>query len=419
MSVEPQVWPVLDDAAMHGPLGEWVALAAGYTEADPAAVLATGLVATGVAAGNLSYMRAGNARQAASLFALIVADTPKANRGLSWAIVRELVIAIDPHLGATRTLGGLGSGRGVIDALVGPPPHGVERTGPPPFPGANDRLLVIEPGFVRALATAAKPTSSLQMLIRNAWSGERLEVAGRGRKAIADRHHIGVVAHATLDQLGSSLSLTNAAASLINRFLFVLARRQGAIVDEGNVPTELTRDFASLISKNLAKSRSAGQLQRTPDADELWRDAYARLAEDDPGGLLGIALARGSRHAMRLSLVYALCDGSPVVDVHHVQAGLAFWGYCRASAELILAGRQRDLAGELLAALEAAGAAGLTLSEQIDYFGRNVPAERLKEARRSLEAAGLVASTRERRSPAGRPATITRAIRIQRGAIPG
>ncbi len=414
MSVELRGWPVLDSAAMHGPLGEWVQAAADHTEADPAAILATGLVASGVAAGRSPFMRAGNARQGASLFTLVVADTPKANRGLSWTIVRELVTAIDPHLGRARVLAGLGSGRGVIDALVGPPPRGSERFGQPPFQGANDRLLVVEPSFVRALATAARPSSSLQMVIRNAWGGERLEVAGRGRKAVAEHHHIGVVAHATHDQLRGSLSLTDASASLVNRFLFVLARRQGIVVDEGNVPGELTRSCGRRIAENLAKVRSAGQLQRTPEGEVLWREAYAHLAEDDPGGLLGIALARGSRHAMRLSLVYALCDGSSVVGANHVKAALAFWDYCRSSASVILADEQNDLADDLLGALEAAGAAGLTLSEQIDHFARNVPAGRLEEARRRLEAAGLAITTRERRSSMGRPATITRATRTQR-----
>lgn len=396
-------------AAFTGPIGEWVLSAAPHTEADPAALLVSTLVACGGVVGHQPHLWAGDARQTASVFAVVVADTPKANRGLSWAVTRRLLDVVDPELLRRQTRTGLGTGQPLIDTLyLATLP---DRRHPDDRPADPTRVLVHDPSFTRALALAARPSSELPLLLRNAWDGQPIEF-GRGRRRV-ERHHIGVIAHATVDQLAQRLSLTDPSVSFVNRFVFAVARRQRPLVDEGNVPPELVVEHGRRLRENLRVASGFSVVQRSTEAERRWRDAYAGLADDDPGGLLGIMVARAARHALRFALIYALADASPVIEARHVDAALALWSYCRVSAATVAStapGSAGDLASELLAALEVAGERGLSLSEQLDHFYRNIPAGRLRAARQSLEEAGLAVSAIERRAGQGRSATVTRAV---------
>ena len=406
--------PVLHDAALAGPVGLFVQEAAPFTEADPAALLVSVLVALGVAAGGGAHVDAGNARQTAGLFALVVAETPTANRGLSWAVTRALLDVVDPWVARARVLTGLGNGKAVLDALVSPPPPWAMRigeTGRHPAPGADERLLVFEPAFTRALAVAARPTSPLAWVIRNAWDGHPLDLPARRHRLVVERHHVGIVAHATADQLRSQLSMTGPGASFVSRFLVVLAVRRQHLLDEGNVPVDLLLRHGRAMASALEAVRSVGLLARTPAAAERWAEVYEELALGGEEGLLGLVLARASRQVTRLSVAYALVEGSPVITRANLEAALALWRYGEASSRFVLgADGPSDLATRLLEALAAAGERGLTRSEQVDYFGRNVAARDLASARAELERAGLVVTAPVRRAERGRPAMVSRVV---------
>jgi hypothetical protein len=372
-----------------------------YTEADPAALLLSALAGFGVAAGSARYMMAGSRPQSARLFVMLVAESPKSNRGLSWTVTRDLLEVIDPHLVHARVLMGLGTGRPLLDALT-----------PRRAAHADERLLVFEPGAARSLALASRPSSPLTWLLRNAWDGSPMELPGQARRLVVERHHVGLIAHATIDQLRPQLTMTDASASFVNRFIYAVVRRQRSVLDEGNVPPELHLRHGRVLARAAAAARAPGQLQRTPSAERLWRAGYEELADDDPDGLLGIALARSARHVLRMSLIYALADAAAQVAPGHIESALALWRYTRACAVRIFGDQPGDgVSRRLLAGLRAAGPGGLTLTEQAALFGRNVPAARIEEARHSLERAGLVATCAERRAAAGRLARVTRLAR--------
>ena len=105
-----------------------------------------------------------------------------------------------------------------------------------------------------------------------------------------------------------------------------------------------------------------------------------------------------------------------------MDAALALWSYCRASASLVcerVGGPSRDVTAELLAGIAGAGERGLSLSEQLDLFARNVSAGRLRSARDALEQSGRIVSTRERRAGAARAITVTRVTDRAPSAPPG
>lgn len=397
-----QTFPQLDDRAFIGPLGEYAQMAASLTEVDPYAVLVSVLVGAGTVLGPGPHVRTGDTTHPPALFALLVAETPKANRGMSWRLARQLIEAADPEPGRTQLVQGLSSEVGLIGAL-GLRRRGAPRRGPDQPEFRN--LLVHEPAFARTLTMARRASSSLPWLLRNAWDGLPLDPL----RNPAVRHHVGIVAHLTLEQLRSQVSLADVSASFLGRFLFVRVRRPQPVLDEGTLPGAVTARLGQLLAPRLAAARLAGPLTRDADALAYWYRTYGDLSADDPDGLLGIAVARAAWFVTRLSVVYAVTEGELTIRRRHLEAALSLWRYCRASAAWALGGREPDsLEQRLLDAISRAGPAGLSLSQQSASFSRNVPAARIGAARRFLEDRGLIETMPVPGAGPGRPARVSR-----------
>jgi len=344
---------------------------------------------------------ADGAKHPARLFVVVVGDTAKARKGSSWANIRRVMRAADSNFFAERVLGGFGSGEAVVDAVAGEDPS----------------LLVVEPEFARLLNVGRRDGATLSPIIRAAWDGDRLQVRSRAGTSVAERPHVSVLGHVTADELRAKLTETEVANGFVNRHLIVCAKRSKLLPTGGNLDE---RDVASLGAKvrtALAEARKVGIVRRAPDAETRWAELYGLMAEDEPGGLLGAVIARDAAQVLRLSVVYALTDGSHSIELAHLEAAWALWRYCRASAAYVFGEALGDeVADKLLAAIRAAGSAGLDGSGQRDVFGRHATRDRLKRAREMLEARGFIV-TREDET-GGRPRLVsvaTEAIKATEG----
>ncbi len=390
------------DRAFIGPLGEYAQIASSLTEADPYAVLVTTLVAVAAVIGARPHVRTGDTVQPPVLFALLVAETPKANRGVSWRLARQLLdAAAPPDWG--QVVQGLSSQAGLAGTL-GLRYRQAPRTGS----GGPDvrSLLVHEPTFARLLALSRRPSSPLPWLLRNAWDGLPLDPL----RHPSVHHHVGLVAHVTLEQLRAQASLTDASAGFLGRFLFVRVRRPAPVMDEGSVPAGVTARIAALLAPRLEVARRGGMMRRGSESMSFWHLKYGEIAADDPSGLLGIVVARAAWFVTRLSLVYAVAEGDSEIRRRHVEAALSLWRYCRDSAAWALGGRAgNSLEQQLLEAISLAGPAGMSLTAQSAAFGRNITAARIAAARGLLEERGLIETVvRATANGRGRPARVSR-----------
>ena len=162
-------------------------------------------------------------------------------------------------------------------------------------------------------------------------------------------------------------------------------------------------DFAPLIERLSERARSAcnvGELKRDENARGIWYEVYGVLSEGKPG-LLGSVISRAEAQVMRLSLVYALLDGAPVIHEEHLLAGLAIWEYAEASARYIFGDALGNpMADRILNELRVARE-GLTRTEICNIFGRHCTAQEVDFALRLLHEYGLACRTEEKTS--GRP----------------
>jgi hypothetical protein len=123
----------------------------------------------------------------------------------------------------------------------------------------------------------------------------------------------------------------------------------------------------------------------------MWRAIYPTLSRARDG-LVGALLSRAEAQTLRLSVLYALLDQSPVIRPAHLEAALAIWGYCEASVLYLFGGRLGHPMADTI--LEAGRRAGrLTRTQINDLFGGHKRSEQIEEALGTLARAGLARRT--------------------------
>jgi DNA replicative helicase MCM subunit Mcm2 (Cdc46/Mcm family) len=76
-------------------------------------------------------------------------------------------------------------------------------------------------------------------------------------------------------------------------------------------------------------------LTRTEAFFDRWEELYLGEFENRPPGVAGEVTSRVAAQVLRLSVLFALGDLSDEVDVRHLEAAMAVWRYCEASAVAI------------------------------------------------------------------------------------
>lgn len=391
-------WPVLDAAALHGLAGEVVATISPHTESDPVGLLVDFLACFGSSVGSGPYAVADASEHPARLNVVLVGETSRSRKGTARANIRKLMNEADPGWSDRRVMGGLASGEGLIAAVADPT---AESQG-----AADKRLLIVEPEFARLLGVAGREGSTLSPIVRDAWDTGKLRVMTRKDPLVATGAHVSILGHITREELRRRLSSTEAANGFANRFLFAMVRRSQLLPYGGDLDDSDQRALGAKVRHALERGRTIGLLRRTVAANDRWAELYSEMAEGDAGGLVGAITARPEAQTLRLSVAYALLDGSRTIDVEHLEAAYAVWRYCEASAAWIFGDALGDdVADQLLEGLRRAGRAGLDGTEQRDLFARHVSGPRLELARRRLEEAGLAETVS--RPTGGRPRTVT------------
>lgn len=392
----PPGWPQLDEVALSGLAGDVVRTVAPHTEADPAGLLLTFLACAGSSVGPAPHALADGAEHPARLNVVLVGETSRARKGTAHAQIERVMRLADPGWADERTMGGLGSGEGLICGVADNEDA----------PARDKRLLVFEPEFSRVLSVAGREGCTLSQIVRQAWDSGNLSVITRKDPLRAKGAHVSVVGHITLEELRRQLTATESANGFANRFLFGLVRRAHLLPSGGDLDETELAELGSRVRAALERFRRLTRLRRTNDAEALWKDLYERMALDLASGLTGAITARAEAQVLRLSVVYAGLSGTRGIDVSHLEAAWALWRYCEDSAAYIFESATGDeVADRLLRALREALPAGLDGTQQRDLFGRHVSGERLAAARRLLEELGLAETITQ--ETAGRPRVIT------------
>ena len=81
-----------------------------------------------------------------------------------------------------------------------------------------------------------------------------------------------------------------------------------------------------------------------PACMNMWVELRNRLSAGKGGGLFEDVTGRSVPQVIRLMMIYAVLDQSPVFKVEHMNAALEVWRYCEDSARYIFG----DVVGDKL-----------------------------------------------------------------------
>lgn len=410
LKVMARPWPdPLQPVAYHGLAGDVVRVVGPHSEADPAALLFSFIVAFGSVAGRNGHFIVESDSHYGNLFTVLVGMSAKGRKGTSLSQIRGLFRQIDPDWELERIQSGLSSGEGLIWAVRDPitreeplregkavtgyqtvvMDHGIE----------DKRLLIVEGEFSSTLKVLAREGNTLSAVIRNAWDTGNLRTLTKSTPARATGAHISIITHITKDEILCSFDGSEAGNGFGNRFLWVSVKRSKLLPEGGRVPDQ---EFSALVDRirlAVESAQLANEMVRDQDARELWRQVYPKLSAGKPG-LLGAVTGRAEAQVMRIACVYALLDCTSTIGRDHLEAALAVWHYAEQSAEFIFGDSLGDpVADELLRALKS-DPAGMTRTDINHHFGRNKSSRELGRALGVLLEYGLIRGVHEN-SPGG------------------
>jgi hypothetical protein len=405
--------------AFSGVTGELVRTLEPASEADPVALMVQFLAGFGSVIGRSTYFKVEGDRHYANEFFCLVGQTSRGRKGTSWGRIRPLFAALDPVWDDGHIQTGLSSGEGVVWAVRDPITK-AERTKErgksiryemvQADPGVKDkRLFVHEPEFANVLRQIERQGNTLSAVLRLAWDSGRLQTLTKNNAAKATDAHIALVGHITADELRRYLTTTEMANGFANRILWLCVRRSKELPEGGYVNNAALEGIAARLARAVAFAKRAGEIRRDEAAREIWREVYHELTADVPG-LAGAMTARAEAHAVRLSLLYALLDCSPLVRDEHLLAALALVDYSRRSVEYVFGNSTGDGLAEEILSLLLAAPNGLSRNDITNLLGRHQPADKINQALALLAEKGWASC--ERVETDGRPREVWRALKM-------
>jgi hypothetical protein len=405
-------WPApLAKQALQGLPGEIVSVIEPHSEADPAALLIQALVCFGNAVGRTPFFKVSSDRHSANLYAVMLGETAKARKGLSWGSIRDLYERAAPEWTRNCVQSGLSTGEGLIWAVRDPiyrqesVPAGSddsEEHGPIVVdPGVTDkRLLALESEYAQPLKLMTREANILSTVIRQCWDDGNIRTLTKTSPGRASGAHVSIIGHITLEEIRKHLTETEQANGFANRYLWTCVRRSKLLPEGGHVPEEELDEIAGQLKEALMQAQHVREVRRSDKARRLWREIYAELSQGKPG-LLGSVTSRAEAQVVRLSMVYALMNRSAMIRREHLEAALAVWNYAAASARFIFGDKLGDsLADEVLAALRMS-ATGMTRTRISSFFQRHRSSSEIDRALSVLVRHGFAAFQME--STDGRP----------------
>jgi hypothetical protein len=369
----------LDAAAFHGIAGFLVRTLAPHTEADPAAVLLQFLAAFGNLVGPAPHCRVGTTRHGLNLFVILVGESSKARKGTSWRQISSLFAEADP----------LWSSRCVTTAR--PTPSTILHALRDQQPVTDRRLFLLSEEFASVIHVLGRETGQLSPLLRCAWDGGNLCAHDGHRYIQATAAHISIVGHVTQSELAHHLSHIESHNGFANRCLWTNVRRSKSLPDGGSLPPEQQSVIAGELRRALAWVQGQDEIlfSRTSAARELWNDRYDTLSQGREDAY-GAATSRAEAQVLRLSAIYAALDRSPLIDACHLQAALAVWDYCLASARLFFDASPVDPTAQRIGEALDATPEGLTRTQIRGLFHRHLSKECIDLALEQLSSLGLI-----------------------------
>lgn len=364
--------PQSDPACLYGLIGDVARAGSEGTETNAYAIAANFMAYLSCAVGRGVYLPVGNTWHHPRLFCLHIGRSGRGRKGDALSLVlridqalRELNDSFAPQIHR----GGLSSREGLV-ALM----HDGYRQGRQEIPAIEDkRLWVVESEFANVLHQGRREGNTLSAALRDCWDGVCLKPATKSNRLYASHPHVclsGAISPSELTGLMTARELTNGFA---NRFLMIWAERSQILPFPKATPQAVVDSLArrifdvlKFVSADQYECRDRLRLELSAQAQWHYAQLYrGELHEDLGSELVSAMLERRAPMLLRLAMLFALSDLQLRVDVHHIDAAMAWMRYSTASVRYVFVSAAEEakmaqtieLANRVLAFLQERGKA--------------------------------------------------------------
>lgn len=336
--------PRPDPACLYGLVGDVARAGSDTTEANPYAIAANFIAFMGCAVGRGPYMPIGNTWHHVRMFMLHIGRSGRGRKGDAVSLIGRIeqalkVLSQDATPQVHR--GGLSSREGLVYLIH----DGFKEGQTEVEPILDKRLLVIESEFANVLHQGKREGNTLSAALRDCWDGVSMKPATKSSRLWATDPHIAMVGAVTPSELLGLMASRELTNGFANRFLMFWAERTKMLAFPRATPQE---DVDALAARVLAVLQFC-RAERWADKDkmrvELSQDArkryevlyHSELNDNSAGERITALIERRAPMLLRLAMLFALCDLTTTVDVHHINAALAWVRYSVDSIKFVFA----------------------------------------------------------------------------------
>jgi hypothetical protein len=396
----------MGDEAYYGIMGDFLRAVSPLTEATDPCMLAHLIPALGTMIGP-KFSIFGGDRQPLRFNTAIVGPSSVGRKGTGWVPVRTLMSAVSPQFWSKgQPAKGLSSGEGLIASLEDKEEFDRE-TKTTKIIQTEKRLYVLEPEFAKVLSHAKREGNILTHIMREAFDSGDMETRTVKPRSVMGAH-VSITGHITPTELRKRLSSVDMANGFANRFMWFYSESDRPLPNARAIPTDVLAPFVERLQQVMrwmnGPRYSLGRtgVEMDADAKKKWGDEYNKLYRGH-AGLIGDLTARWGAHILRLSLLYALLDMSPIVRSPHLRAAKAVWEYSVRSIEYLFAGKSGDSLHDKIYAVLQSG------PKQAKEFYRHIGELKSVDVNAALEQMennGLVKRIDQSTGKRGRPAQV-------------
>ena len=348
--------PQPNDGMYYGKIGEWSRLAVAKSEAPRPAVFITLVAYAATALGRHCHLWIDNTAHHPRLFAIHIGRTARGRKGTAVGVTERLhkaILALDdaeaasgshrPRTAPAVHVGGLSTREGLAWVLRDPS-EVLDDDGNPTDPGQPDkRLLAIESEFDNVLEQGRRDGNTLSSALRDCFDGRDLAPLTKSNRTRATEPHVNCVGHITPHEMLNKLDGNSINNGFLNRFLVFWAERTRLVPFPEPLPRDTIDQWACDLYEAVKQAQDGdGEMVLGQQARALYKATYlGEWSHATHSELITALLERSPVIALRLAMTLALIDGRRTISAKHLQCGIEWTRYWRASVEYIWRDRAR------------------------------------------------------------------------------
>jgi hypothetical protein len=123
----------------------------------------------------------------------------------------------------------------------------------------------------------------LSEVIRSAWDSGNLRSMVKNNPYKATGAHIGIIGHITREELAQVLPETTFFNGLANRLMWLCVQRSRVLPLGGSLDLSDLGVAITQLRNAVNWARQVEEMERSPEANEVWCSVYGELTADIPG----------------------------------------------------------------------------------------------------------------------------------------